>query len=113
MKKAVPLFVVSALALVLFFVLSPKEEGDRVRVTLAGKDMGEYPLSEDVRVNIEGTSNTFVIEKGRVKMVEADCPDRICIKEGWKSHNHETITCLPNKIVIEVIKSEDTLDLVV
>lgn len=113
MKKALPLIAVTALSVLLFFVLTPKDEGDMVRVSVGGVLWGEYPLSEDVRVKIDGVGNSFVIEKGRVKMETADCPDRICIKKGWISRSHETITCLPNKVVIEVIKSDDTLDLVV
>ncbi len=46
-------------------------------------------------------------------MTEADCPDRICVKEGWVSRMGECITCLPNKLIVEVVKENDTVDLVI
>lgn len=50
--------------------------------------------------------NVILIENGGARMLDADCHDKICIKEGFKSKVGQTIVCLPNKLVVE-IKGED------
>lgn len=42
------------------------------------------------------------ISDGKVKIVEADCPDKICIKDGAISEPGQILVCLPNKVVVEV-----------
>jgi hypothetical protein len=50
-------------------------------------------------------SNTGYIEvkNGEVRMLEMDkktCPEGICSKTGWIKERHQSIVCLPNKIVV-------------
>lgn len=47
-------------------------------------------------------SNTVVVESGKIRVSDADCPDKVCVDMGWKSRRGETITCLPHKLVIEI-----------
>ena len=49
-----------------------------------------------------------MIENGKVKMKEADCPDQICVHHRAISKNRETIVCLPNKVVVEIVSSEES-----
>ena len=35
-------------------------------------------------------------------MTDADCPDQLCVHQKAASKNHESIICLPNKVVVEV-----------
>lgn len=90
-----------------------KEEPANVIVTVDGTVEGTYPLSDDIEVEIKGT-NVLAIEKGKVKMKEADCPDQICVHHKAISKNKESIVCLPNKVVIEIVSSEESeLDAIV
>lgn len=111
--RVLPLVVFVLLSLVLFFLFYHKEEGDRVRVTVDGTMIAEFPLDEDITVALNGGTNILVIKDGKAAIVEADCPDKICIKQGWVSRMGECITCLPNKVVVEVLKTNDSVDLVV
>lgn len=58
--------------------------------------------SENVIVETDLGKNIIQIEKGKVRIIEADCPDRICIKNGWISEPGQMIVCLPHKLVIEI-----------
>ena len=79
-----------------------------------GKETGLYPLSEDREIRIKDKigkiTNVVCIKDGQVYMKKADCPDQICVKQGRKSKDGESITCLPNKVVVEV-KGEDRSDM--
>jgi len=77
------------------------------QITVDGKIVGTYPLSEDQIIDIpskEKWTNRLKIENGAIFMLEANCPDKICVHHKSISQNGETIVCLPNKVVV-VIKN--------
>ncbi len=107
------LAAVVTLSSLLFFVFRTGETGDSVVVRVDGREEGEYPLGVDAEYILNEGTNRLEIKNGRARMREADCPDSICIKQGWVSRTGECITCLPNRVVVEVVKENDTVDLVI
>lgn len=83
-------------------------DGAFVVIEYDGEVWGRYSLYEDQVVDIDTDlgHNRAVIEKGRVYMAEADCPDHYCMgqhrDEGGINSSHDAIVCLPNKIVLLV-----------
>jgi len=55
-------------------------------------------------------SNTVQVERGRVRVLEADCPDQICVKQGWISDGTVPIVCLPHKFMVEIVGGGGKLD---
>ncbi len=98
---------------VLFFVFRGRETGDCVVVRVDGVLEGEYPLDVDGEYILNGGTNELEIKNGKARMTEADCPDSICMKQGWVWRTGECITCLPNRVVVTVVKENDTVDLVI
>lgn len=49
-----------------------------------------------------GNSNTIKVEKGNISILEATCPDQICVKAGSISKPGDTLVCLPNKLIIVI-----------
>lgn len=66
-------------------------------------------------IPVESEFGYSLIEIGdmQVRLAEADCPDQICVHQGYVSRIGETIVCLPNKLVIEVKgeSGEDYIDI--
>lgn len=92
------------LAVVTFF---PTGNKDMVRIRVNEEVYGEYSLSEDQKIKINET-NVCEISGGEVRMIQADCPDQLCIhQKALDKKGQGTIICLPNKVVIEVIRSAD------
>lgn len=91
-----------------------KTEASRVRITVAGEEYGTYSLSEDQTIEINDT-NICEIKDGKVNMIEADCPDQLCIRQGSIHIQGESIVCLPNRVVLEITGNDkdDQLDGVV
>ena len=54
-----------------------------------------------------GHTNTVLVENGCISVKDADCPDRLCVKQGKASNALYPIVCLPNKLVIEIESSKD------
>lgn len=84
----------------------PKDQ-QKIRITVDGEFYGEYSLMENQEIAIGGT-NICRIENGKVKMIEASCPDKLCIKQKAVDASGGTIICLPNKVVIEAVGGEAT-----
>lgn len=85
--------------------------GGVVCIYQGNKKVASYPLSEDRRESVaspEGGRNVFVIERGEVYMEDADCPDRLCIKQGRISGTGQTIVCLPHKLVVTVEEGKES-----
>ena len=74
-----------------------------IRITINGEEYGIYSLAKDQVISI-GDTNVCEIKNGEVKMIEADCPDHLCLKQRAVDSTGGTIVCLQNKIVIEGIK---------
>ena len=46
-------------------------------------------------------TNVILVERGRIRMLSADCPDGACVRKGWSNNNARPIVCLPHRIVIQ------------
>ena len=75
--------------------------GQQVEVSVDGQLYGTYSLSEDQTIEINDT-NVCEIKDGEVNMIQADCPDQLCIHQGPIHIQGETIVCLPNRVVVEI-----------
>ena len=98
---AVLLILGGALALFLRFT---RQAGMTVAVQIDGKLVMELPLSEGTELVLgEGThTNTLVIRDGTARVVDASCPDRLCVGQGAVQYAGESIVCLPHKLVVTV-----------
>ena len=92
---------------VLLFVFLTREEGAIADVYVDGVKVAEYPLSIDGVYYLNNGSNVLVIENGTAYMREANCPDKFskngCVNTGKISYVGQTIVCLPNKIIVEIV----------
>ena len=85
-----------------------KEEGAAVLVKIDGKEVATYSLEIDGEYELNGGTNILCIENHEAYLVDANCPDHLCVKQGKISKNGETITCLPNKLTITVTGAQDS-----
>ena len=51
-------------------------------------------------------TNVIEIKDGKVYVSEADCPDKLCVKQGPISKAGETIVCLPHKLVVRITSND-------
>ena len=58
--------------------------------------------TEGFTVKTEHGFNVIRVENGMVRIIEADCPDKVCVKDGSISEPGEILVCLPHKIVVEI-----------
>lgn len=88
-----------------------RQTGQVVQITQNGQVMGTYPLQEDRTLRYEsqdGGYNIVVIQAGKVRVSEADCPDQTCVRMGPTDQTAQTIACLPHKLIVKVLVQDDS-----
>ena len=86
------------------FLWATRETGGTVRVQMDGETVMELPLDKDAGVELGegGHTNTLVIENGTARVVEASCPDQVCVRQGAVQYSGESIVCLPHKLIVTI-----------
>ena len=54
----------------------------------------------------------ILVENNAISFIEADCPDKLCVKCGKLKRSGDTAACVPTKTVIRVMGIEDEIDAV-
>ncbi len=100
----------------LCYINATKKEGSKLIITVDGKVYDTLDLNKDITYTVKGKNgayNTFVVKDQAVHMVEASCPDKLCVHQKTIRYNHQTIVCLPNKVVLQIISdTEDKVDMI-
>lgn len=60
-----------------------------------------------------GGNNTIRVERGRIAVVDADCPDKVCVNQGYIDNGAVPIVCLPHKLSITITDKKEEIDAVV
>ena len=112
--KDLKFFALLALVLGLLFLVRSvffHTPGGKVTIEVDGKTMGTWSLHKNLEIPIRNKdgvlTNRLQIKDGKAKMIEADCPDHLCMNQNAISKDGETIVCLPNKVVVTVIADKE------
>ena len=99
-----------------FLLLRGADTGARTaRISLDGEvyeeiDLNAVAMPYDIRIETELGYNIVHVEHGAISVSEADCPDQVCVDQGWISDGTVPVVCLPNRLVIQIEGGGDGLD---
>ena len=116
--KLILLLLAGAALLSVLAVVLPRQGEDHpvARITLDGAlvqeiELGKVGASFTFTVTgASGLTNTILVEQGRIRVEEADCPDQVCVRQGFISDGTVPIVCLPNQLVIEIVGGGEVFD---
>ncbi len=78
-------------------------QSDIVNVKSSGKIIRTIDLSAVTEPYVfvvdNGGKNTVLVERGKISVTDADCPDKLCIEQS--KAGVMPIVCLPHRLVIE------------
>lgn len=102
--------IVLLISISLFFIINIKNlnQGNKyISVQINGKEYKQITFEKSNKQRIYPITSKFgknVIEVGndRVRVIEADCPDKLDVKQGYIKNIGEIIVCVPNRFVIEI-----------
>lgn len=103
------LFALASFGGISWYSAASTQQAEAV-VEIDGREQGRYPLNQDATVDIrldDGRYNLLEIKDGKADIVEASCPDKICVEHRPVSKRGESLVCLPNKVVVEIENGEE------
>jgi len=104
----ITIFVVLAVCgALLFFLLGQGVGAVSAQVYLDGELLRSIDLSAvaapyEFDVESELGTNTVRVENGAIAVISADCPDQVCVRQGFVSDDAIPIVCLPHRLVIQL-----------
>ena len=111
-RSDVKLLIICGVITLLFFLFIQINKQPKLKKALVYYDNSlvlEIDLSLDEQeYQVHGYNGLVTIKAGnsRVKVNEEDSPLHLCSKQGYIYNTYETIVCLPNKIIIEIVGNE-------
>lgn len=94
------LFLIAIAGLIFLITHISNDNAKYVVVRVNGNTVGSYDLNKDGTFVLNNGTNTLVIENKKAYLIQADCPDKLCIKQGKIKLTGQCITCLPNKLTV-------------
>ncbi|MBA1335223.1 MAG: hypothetical protein HPY66_0845 [Firmicutes bacterium] len=90
------------------------EEGTYAVIYVNGEEYKRIDLRDEqpgeLTVQSPWGYNTIEIGKNRIRIKDASCPDKLCVKEGWLSRANEMAVCMPNRVYVKIIGGETEID---
>ncbi|MDR2166349.1 MAG: NusG domain II-containing protein [Clostridiales bacterium] len=112
----IAIFIVFAVALLFIFALPSTDNLGYVIISVDGRDGRVYTLNleeydgREFVIHSERGYNVILIEDGGVRMTHADCPDDVCVQMGTITRSWHQITCLPNRVAVNLIPAQEEDD---
>lgn len=99
--------------LVIFIMSSGKQTGKTAEIYTDNKLIRTVSLDKDDEFIVENGDNYNIvrIRNGKISVVEADCKNQICVKQGEIDSSLLPIVCVPNGLVIKVKNGDKTIDI--
>lgn len=94
-------------------IMNHSGSGSRTAVIRCGDVRHELALGEDGVFNFDGIDAEFEVKNGKIRLTKASCPDKICEKTGYIGSAGQSIICVPNKITVSVVGSDESVDVTV
>lgn len=87
--------------------------GPRTAVIRCGDVKHELALDRDGVFHFDDINAEFEVKNGKIRLINASCPDKICEKTGYIGSSGQSIICVPQKITVTVVGSGESVDVTV
>lgn len=80
-----------------------------VEIRIGNTPYGTYSINEDQEILVSDNDhiNKVIIKDKKVYMEEASCHNQVCVRQGRISRGGQTIICLPNRVVVEIVSDSE------
>lgn len=65
-------------------------------------DLNKVNAPQYIKLKNDDYHLTVLAEKKRIRVLDADCPDKICVKFGWLTKPGDNAICVPSKIIVMI-----------
>lgn len=101
------LVILSLSSLIYLLLPAPQDSEYIADIFQNGVLIESIPLSEAQEQTFavrgeNGCVNVIQIRSGSIGILSADCPDKLCVRQGFIRDSRLPLTCLPNRLVIRL-----------
>ena len=108
------LLVISITGIIMSMSMVTQGSNRVAEIRVNGQLVKQMPLRagyhEEFKVGGQHGFNIIQSDNGKVRMQESDCPDQICVQTGWIEHAPQQIVCLPYRVVVKIVSSDNNID---
>ena len=109
----ISVLIIGLVSWLVFWAISGSNVNKKAIVEYNNEEILEIDLNVDQEIRLKKKKNgetlkyemLIVVKKGYIFVKENDCPNHDCIKEGKKNKIGDTIICLPNRILIRIVRA--------
>lgn len=85
---------------------------ENIEIYVDNKLYKTYSIDDEEKFKIENEEgyNIIKIHDRGVEIIEASCPDKVCVHSGFVTKPSESIVCLPNKVHIKITTHNNNND---
>lgn len=95
------------------FIMNRSGGSVQTAVIRCGDIRHELDLNENGLFRFDGIDAEFEVKNGNIRLTKVSCPDKICEKTGYIGSSGQSIICIPNKITVVIIGSDESVDVMV
>jgi len=102
--KILILLVVAASVSSFFIIAAIVPEGSSVLVEVDGVVTYKTDLRHESEFSVQGSRGELQIEVkgGGVRVVRAECPNKVCVRTGSRHRSGDIIVCVPNRTIVRI-----------
>lgn len=106
--------VIFAAGIIASVIIMNAPKKNNVQIKSGGKVLYTLDLSQEAdrtfEIKTDSGSNTVEIKDGKIRVKDADCPDKTCVRMGWLGSAAMPIVCLPHDLVIAFTDADGGVD---
>lgn len=72
-------------------------------------NLSDLQASESINID-QPLKQVILAEKGRIRFLTSECPNKTCVKTGWLEKPGDRAVCIPSKVVITIVGDNDQID---
>ncbi len=105
------LFFLCFIAIMFLFHVS---QGTKANIYVDGRlyqtiILTDYEVDTEILIETQYGYNKLLIQNEKIRVLEADCPDKTCVKTGFTNSSSKPVICIPHRLEI-VISDSSELD---
>ena len=69
----------------------------------------DLPVNDEKKIHLQTNHgfNDILINGSKIRIIESDCKNRTCIKDGEITNVNDILVCLPHKLLVEIKGKEN------
>jgi len=74
-------------------------------------DLSSVTKPQKIQISDE-YNQVILVENDRIRFLESDCSEKICVNTGWLSQKGDVAVCIPNSTMIKIEGQSEKVDVI-